>query len=127
MQLIQFIGRYFNNSCRAGFSFIRKVKHAIHIHGNSFSFCKNSGISTYASDGVKTEENRFDGTGKLLERETYTYNANGDRTIELTFNIKGELIKKAFILYDKKGLKTEKKTMDPKDKLLEVKKYTYEF
>jgi hypothetical protein len=62
-----------------------------------------------------------------LERETYTYNAYGDRTIELTFNIKGELIKKAFILYDKKGLKTEKKTMDPKDKLLEVKKYTYEF
>ncbi len=37
------------------------------------------------------------------------------------------MIKKAFILYDKKGLKTEKKTMDPKDKLLEVKKYTYEF
>ena len=81
----------------------------------------------YNAGDDKTEENVFDGEGKLIKKTVYTYNRNGDKSAEVTMDASGKVLKKSIYTYDAKGLKAERKTYNGDNALESVKKYEYGF
>lgn len=106
---------------------------------------------TYNSNGLLTEEVKYDEAGELVSVTRYKYNAEGDVTEEAEYNGKiilvekrsmkynvlsqkkeelitdkaGKQIKKFVYTYDSKGLRSEKKTFDANNTLVITKKIVY--
>ena len=81
----------------------------------------------YNSSNDKTEENVYDGDGKLIKRTVYTYNRNGDKSAEVTMDPSGKVLRKSIYTYDPKGLKLERKNYNGENALESVKKYEYSY
>ena len=81
----------------------------------------------YNSSNDKTEENVYDGEGKLIRKTVFTYNRNGDKSAEVVMDASGKMIKKMIYTYDGKGLKSERKTYNGDNQLESSKKYDYTF
>ena len=81
----------------------------------------------YNSSNDKTEENVYDGDGKLIRKTVFTYNRNGDKSAEVIMDASGKIIKKMIYTYDGKGLKSERKTYNGDNQLESSKKYDYTF
>lgn len=78
-------------------------------------------------EGDKIEEIIFDANGKQSSRFTYKYNSDGEKIEEVKYDAKNSLQSKSVYGINKNGLKTEKKTYDSKGKLIQTKKYVYEY
>ena len=78
-------------------------------------------------DGDKIEEVFYDATGKQSKRFTYKYDSFGEKTEEIQYDAKNILLTKSIYSNNNKGLKAERKTYDAKGKLIQIKKYVYEY
>ena len=78
-------------------------------------------------DGDKIEEIIYDANSKQSLRYTYKYNNFGEKTEEIQYDAKNAVLTKSVYLNNSKGLKAEKKTYDAKGKLIQIKKYNYEY
>ncbi|MCX6310437.1 MAG: hypothetical protein NT084_02255 [Bacteroidetes bacterium] len=81
----------------------------------------------YNSNGDKTEEVEYDGSGAIVKKTTYAYDSNGNKAFEMEYDSAGKMTQKSAYSYDLKGLKTEKKVYGPGDVLLKYIKYTYTY
>lgn len=78
-------------------------------------------------DGDKIEEIFYDANGKQSKRFTYKYDSFGEKTEEIQYDAKNVLLTKSVYSNNNKGLKAERKTYDAKGKLIQLKKYVYEY
>lgn len=78
-------------------------------------------------DGDKVEETTFDANNKQSSRSTFKYNSDGEKIEEAKYDAKNNLQSKSVYSINKNGLKTDKKTYDAKGKLIQTKKYIYEY
>lgn len=81
-------------------------------------------VIKYDSFKNKVEELEYEGAA-LKQKRLFTYNSNGDKTIEATFDGTGKLIKKETYEYNAKGLRTVKKVYNSANVLTETHTYTY--